>query len=286
MNSSTDHPLSASNPAGKQNSTSSIIQMKTAGLCPWPSNHGMDVVVSMAKETYPNRQSGVTVLIQVDRGQAEDNAIETAGQLIKEKGKDVMWGRQPLSTTVSKTISRKMDQGTLAATVGLGRDCNLLFAPTPRGSPPSLLPNLGKGSQGGRRASQDKPPSVCPSVLEKFLPLPLKSELKPCLFPEDIANNSPQLPQELLFPSSRYLQYFVHTLSSFKCFFNVSKLFGYTPVPPILHSLTHTLTPNQIRNCLKAEISFSSLWVPNMQPDVWNSVQKCWVNERMNESLL
>lgn len=196
-----------------------------------------------------------------------------------------MWGRQPLSTTVSKTISRKMDQGTLAATVGLGRDCNL-FAPTPSGSPPSLLPNLGKGSQGGRRASQDQPPSVCPSVLEEFLPLPLKSELKPCLFPEDIANNSPQLPQELLFPSSRYLQYFVHTLSSFKCFFNVSKLFGYTPVPPILHSLTHTLTPNQIRNCLKAEISFSSLWVPKTQPDMWNGVQKCWVNERMNESLL
>ena len=159
-----------------------------------------------------------------------------------------------------KNHQQKDGPGTFGSHSGTqGHDCNLLFAPTPSGSPPNLLPNLGKQSQGGRRASQDKPPSVCPSVLEEFLPLPLKSELKPCLFPEDIANNSPQLPQELLFPSSRYLQYFVRTLSSFKCFFNVSKLFGYTQVPPLLHSLTHTLTPNQIRNCLKSEISFSSL---------------------------
>ena len=59
------------------------------------------------------------VLLHADRGRAEGNSIEAARLLIKEKGKDVMWGRQPLSTTVSKTISRKMDQGTLAATVGL-----------------------------------------------------------------------------------------------------------------------------------------------------------------------
>ena len=96
-------------------------------------------LVSMAKETYPNRpewgplvlgvygQGNISqsarvespVLLHADRGRAEGNSIEAARLLIKEKGKDVMWGRQPLSTTVSKTISRKMDQGTLAATVGL-----------------------------------------------------------------------------------------------------------------------------------------------------------------------
>lgn len=70
----------------------------------------MDAMVSMAKETYSNRPEwGSPVLLHVDRGKAKDNFIEASGPLIKEKGKDVMWGRQPLSSTVSKTISRKMD---------------------------------------------------------------------------------------------------------------------------------------------------------------------------------
>lgn len=76
----------------------------------------MDAMVSMAKETYSNRPEwGSPGLLHVDRGKAKDNFIEASGLLIKEKGKDVMWGRQPLSSTVSKTISRKMDWATLAA---------------------------------------------------------------------------------------------------------------------------------------------------------------------------
>lgn len=147
-----------------------------------------------------------------------------------------MWGEQPLSPPQSAKPSAEDGPGTLAATVGLGRDCNLFALAVPH---PVFFPTWGRGL-GWKTCLQDQPRFSLPSVLEEFLPLPLKSELKPCLFPEGITNNSPNFPKSYYFPlpGAVLCTYIIFI----QVFFNVSKLFGYTPVPPILHSLTHTLT--------------------------------------------
>ena len=169
-------------------------------------------------------------------------------------------------------------QRVVQATGIQGHDCNLLFAPTPTGSPPSLLPNLGKGSQGGRRASRDKPPSVRQSILEEFLPLSFKPELKPAFSLKTSLTTLPNFPKSYYFPlPGTYKTLYMHYLHSSVFLMHHNYLLTHQCLLFYTHSHTHL---HQIRSCLKVEISFSSLWVPNMQPDMWNGIQKCWVNEQ------
>lgn len=305
MNSSTDNPLAASNPAGKQNSTSSIIQMKTAGLCLWPSNHGMDAVVSMAKEMFPNRpewgplvlgvygQGNISrlarvespVLLHADRGRAEDNSTEAAGLLIKEKGKDVMWGRQPLSTTVRKTISRKMDQGTLAATVGL-RDMTVTSSlHPPLADPhPIFFPTWGSSHR-----VEDVPPKTnhlqfAPQSLKNSSPCPSNLSWNLAFSLKTLLTTLPNFPKSYYFPlPGTYNTLYVHYLHSSVFLMYQNYLVTHKSLLFYTHSHTH-LHLTRLETVWNQRSAF--LHSESLICSLTYGVQKCWVNERMYESLL
>lgn len=122
-------------------------------------------------------------------------------------------------------------------------DLSLTLLPRPPSAVPTyprLLPNLGKGHEGGTHASQHNhvrfstgflgSSSPCPSSLSWSVAFSLKPSL--------IKPTAPQLPPELKSPSSTHAQYFITYMAFIRAFFCVLKFFTHQSL--IFYPHTHT----------------------------------------------